>query len=105
MPTYCHICNECQHEWEDFYGINTDPPTVCPECKTEGKVERLISGGAGRGIIRLYGKELEAKIKSDANKLKRDAGKNEKLLANLVGEDKYQGNEVLRQKLKERNKG
>jgi hypothetical protein len=72
------------------------PPTVCPNCKTDGKVERLVAGGSGPGIMRLKGHELTAKIKEDAQKLKQDAEKNETLKANLVGEDKYHERELTR---------
>jgi len=100
MPTYEHICTHCSYEWEEFYSIKADPPTVCPKCKTEGKVKRLISGGSGKGIVTLTGHELNAKIKSDAKKLKRAAGKNEKMLANLVGEERYHQNKLLQSEIK-----
>lgn len=48
MPTYEYICNNCQHEFEQFQSMKTRPIRKCPEC---GKfsVQRLI--GAGAGII------------------------------------------------------
>ena len=46
MPCYDHLCQDCKHQWEDTYSIKADVPNVCPNCKTEGKVMRLISGGA-----------------------------------------------------------
>ena len=60
MPTYEHRAGCCGHEWEEFYSITTDPPTVCPSCKEEGQVKRLISGGSGRGIVTLSGGDLAA---------------------------------------------
>lgn len=103
MPTYEHLCNACKHEWEDIYGMTTDPPTTCPECKKEGEVQRLISGGSGRGIVEVTGQELKAKLKQEGTQLKRDALRNENVLANLVGETKYQTNTVqLERKLAER---
>jgi len=48
MPTYEYICNNCQHQFEQFQSIKARPIRKCPEC---GKlsVQRLI--GAGAGII------------------------------------------------------
>ena len=96
MPTYLHICNaeHCNHEWEEFYSMKDDPPTICPKCKIEGKVQRLISGGSGRGIVELTGNELKAKVKQDAAEYKNRAMKDQNLRANLVGEDSYQRNVV-----------
>lgn len=94
MPTYEHLCNNCQHEWEDVYSMKQDPPTQCPSCKVEGKVQRLISGGSGRGIVELTGHELKDKMKAEGQELKKAAMKDERILANLVGEAKYQTNTV-----------
>ena len=45
MPTYVYRCNECGHEFEEYQSIVDKPLDTCPACK--GKVERIISGGAG----------------------------------------------------------
>ncbi|RKX27782.1 MAG: hypothetical protein DRP45_00020 [Candidatus Zixiibacteriota bacterium] len=45
MPTYQYRCTECKYEFEEFQSITEDPIEVCPSCN--GKVHRLISGGAG----------------------------------------------------------
>ena len=92
MPTYLHECQACNKEFEDFYSITADPPTICPLCNAEGKIKRLIYGGSGRGIVELSGHELKDKIKEDAGKMLHEANKNENYLANLVGEDRYQKN-------------
>ncbi len=91
MPTYAHQCQnkDCSHEWEDDYSIKQDPPTTCPQCKQK-TAKRLISGGSGRGIVELSGNDLVAKVKADAQQLKRDASKKESVYANLLGESKYQ---------------
>lgn len=91
MPTYLHECSnkECNNEWEDFYSIKKDPPKTCPKCNQE-TAQRVISGGSGRGIVELTGTDLTDKIKSDANQIKRDMNKSEKLYSNLLGEGKYQ---------------
>jgi len=48
MPTYEYICDNCQHEFEQFQSIKARPIRKCPKC---GKlsVQRLI--GAGSGVI------------------------------------------------------
>ena len=45
MPTYQYRCSECHHEFEEFQSMNDKPLKTCPVCG--GKVERVISGGAG----------------------------------------------------------
>ncbi|MFH1008706.1 MAG: FmdB family zinc ribbon protein [Candidatus Latescibacterota bacterium] len=45
MPTYEYQCQECDHRFEVLQRITADPLSECPECA--GKVERLISSGAG----------------------------------------------------------
>lgn len=45
MPTYEYQCRKCEHRFEEFHGISERPKLKCPKCK--GRVERLISGGAG----------------------------------------------------------
>lgn len=89
MPTYEHRCDnpECKHEWEEDYSIKADPPKTCPKCKFEG-VTRLISLG-GKGVVELTGQDLVAKVKADAQQLKKDAAAKEKVYANLLGEQKY----------------
>ncbi|MFO7655374.1 MAG: FmdB family zinc ribbon protein [Candidatus Krumholzibacteriia bacterium] len=45
MPTYEYECTRCGHIFEEIRSIQDPPRKRCPECR--GKVERLISGGAG----------------------------------------------------------
>jgi len=89
MPTYEHACRNCNHEWEDFYSITADPPTVCPSCKEEGGVQRLISGGSGKGIVVLTGGDLKRQIFNDAMKARKRAATDETYRANIIGEEKY----------------
>jgi len=89
MPTYVHECLVCQKEFEQFYSI-TAPVPPCPECNGESK--RLISGGSGKGIVELTGHEMTNKMQKDISDLKREAGRNENVLANLIGEAKYHSN-------------
>lgn len=99
MPTYEHQCTDCNWEWEEVYGMNDPIPSACPNCKVEGKVKRLISGGSGKGHVELTGQELKAHIKAEAEDWKRKASKDEKFLANLVGDGKYQQNVVDRERV------
>ncbi len=89
MPSYDHICHSCQHEWEDFYSIKDAPPEVCPSCG-EKNVQRLISGGSGRGIVELTGHELKAHLKEEGRKLKEECYRDESKLA------KYHDNQLRR---------
>lgn len=87
MPTYEYQCEECQHEWEDFLSMSAPNPD-CPICKAT-KTKKLISLGS-KGVVELYGQDLVDKIKTDAKKTKQEAAKDEKVYANLLGEDRYQ---------------
>lgn len=105
MPTYEHLCLQCNKEFEDIYGMTEPVPTKCPLCNFVGKVKRLVSGGSGKGIVSVTGHELRAKLKQEGQQLKRDALKDERVLANLVGEEKFQKNTVkLEKALAERPK-
>ena len=89
MPTYEHVCEKCNFEWEDEYSIKANPPSVCPECKEDGHVKRLISGGSGRGIVILRGHDLTQHIKNEGKRISQEAMKNENVRANIVGEEVY----------------
>lgn len=99
MPTYEHKCNntECGEEFEDFYSIAAALPP-CPKCGSD--VMRLISGGAGRGIVELTGAELKQSLQEAGIKLRNKAARDEKTMGNLVGESKYQINQTYRDKLR-----
>jgi len=45
MPTYEYKCKDCDYTFEKFQGMKDKPIEKCPKC--EGRVQRLISGGAG----------------------------------------------------------
>ena len=84
MPTYLHSCQKCLKEFEDTYSIHAPVPTVCPLCKTEGQVKRLISS---QGIVRvqLEGRELVESLWKEGKDLARRAKKDDNLAANLYG--------------------
>lgn len=92
MPTYefKHSIKECNHEWELELSIKAEDPKECPQCKQQGNITRLISGGSGRGIVELTGQELRAKIKEDGRKFSQEVYSSESKYANVIGESKYQ---------------
>lgn len=100
MPTYEHRCFACEHEWEDFYSIKSNPPEACPKCNTKGHVKRLISGGSGRGIVELSGNELKEHLKSEGRKLKESAKNNERVASNLEGEASFHRRQLAIDRLK-----
>lgn len=91
MPTYEYEC-EVHGIFEEEHSISTKLE-YCPKCKEETgketKVKRLISGGAGKGIVELTGHELERKTKEDIAKLKSEVYSSEKKYANFIGEERY----------------
>jgi len=64
------------------------PPTECPKCH-EQTAKRIIKE-IGGGVVRLSGNEYAVKLAQDTQKLKQDMKTDEKLYANMLGEDKYQ---------------
>jgi putative FmdB family regulatory protein len=46
MPTYEYHCDACEHDFEKFQSMSSDPIKVCPKCGKK-KVRRLIGTGAG----------------------------------------------------------
>lgn len=98
MTTYEHQCNACNKEFEQEYGMTEPVPTLCPLCGIDGQVKRLISGGSGRGIVSLTGHELKSKLREEGRQLKRSALSNEKVLRDLVGDDKIQQTTVSMEK-------
>ena len=89
MPTYEHLCEACNHEWEQVYGMTVDPPTLCPKCGVDGQVKRLISGGSGPGIMRKTGSEIKAGMAAETRKMRERAKTDENFRANIVGESEY----------------
>ena len=92
MPTYLYFCGNNCGEFEEYHSINTKL-TECPHCQSAGRgaqpVQRLISGGSGRGIMHQTAAEFEAGLSSEVAKIKRRASTDQNFLANLVGEDKF----------------
>jgi len=91
MPTYLYLC-EKHGEFEEMHSMS-QTLEFCPHCEKEGlsqqEVKKLINC-LSRGVVELYGSDLVDKIKSDANQLKKDAAKSEKIYANLLGEGRHE---------------
>lgn len=99
MPTFEYQClnPECVIDsWEDLYLPGEDLPTACPECN--GPIQKLVSLVA-QGVVKLHGHDLKAKVKEDAKKMIAESHRDENLLANLVGENKYQQNQTIAKKI------
>ena len=47
MPTYEYECLRCGKGFEIFQQMSDKPLSVCPDNTCNGKVKRLIGGGAG----------------------------------------------------------
>jgi putative FmdB family regulatory protein len=90
MPIFEYSCPE-HGIFEEIHSYKI-VLTHCPTCQENGKeqeIVKLMSLGA-RGVVELYGDDLVAKVKSDAQQLKKDAARDEKLYSNLIGENHYQ---------------
>lgn len=100
MPSYDYECSMAVEEgghgvFEDYHSSSDSAKlTECPFCRKEKDilvtVQRLISGGSGRGIVELTGRDLIDKTKADAQVFKREVHQKENLYANVLGEAKYQ---------------
>jgi len=90
MPTYLYECPD-HGEFEEFHSMSTKLED-CPKCKDEGKepqkLKRLINS-TSKGVVELTGQDLVNKVKADAKQMQRDAAKDEKVYANMLGESKY----------------
>lgn len=91
MPTYLYEC-PVHGEFEEYHSISILLED-CPKCKEEGKevqkIKKLINCNA-KGVVQLTGQDLADKVKADAAQLQRDANRDEKVYANLLGNDRYQ---------------
>ena|SRR5271154_4308344 len=90
MPTYLYEC-PTHGEFEEYHSMS-QMLEVCPKCQEAGvepqKLKQLINC-LSKGTVELYGQDLIDKCKSDAQQIKKDAAKSDKVYANLLGEDKY----------------
>lgn len=94
MPTYIYHC-PTHNEFESYHSIRDDAKlTECPTCRSElgisVPVDRLISGGSGRGIVELTGNDYKESVLKDAQRIKKEVYSNENAYANVLGQDRYQ---------------
>lgn len=88
MPIYEHVCESCGHEWEDLFSLRDGIPE-CPECGSKDKVKRVISVPATGRVDEPLNRETIAKLKKEGKAMAKEARRNENLMANIVGEEKY----------------
>ena len=65
MPFYEYRCKTCDHWFEEFREIGSEPQKICPECG--GEVKQLISLGSGQ--VELNGPELAARMRLEGKKV------------------------------------
>jgi putative FmdB family regulatory protein len=71
MPTYEYICDGCQHEFESFESIKSDPQTTCPACEKPqlrrkiGPGAAILFKGSGFYITDYRSESYRAKAKAD----------------------------------------
>lgn len=101
MPHYDYLCQVLNQEFEEFHSIMTKLED-CPLCREAGREphapKRLISGGSGKGIVEKSFQEIKESFPGEVAKFKRELYNSEKKLANLVGEGRFHGNELTRNK-------
>lgn len=98
MPTYEYECHnkDCVGEFEELHSSRDDAKLkYCPICAKEGRgeqnpVDRLISGGSGKGIMNLTNKEFAATLGTERAKAHATARKSEAFAENFIG-SKYRG--------------
>lgn len=42
MPTYDYRCDKCGYKFEKMQKFSAEPIKTCPNCKTRGKVKRIV---------------------------------------------------------------
>jgi hypothetical protein len=91
MPTYLYEC-PIHSEFEEYHSV-TQMLENCPKCQGEGlepQKLKLLINCLSKGVVELTGHELAAKVKSDAQQLKKDMHNSEKIYSNMLGEGKYE---------------
>lgn len=90
MPTYLYEC-PVHGEFEEEHSVKIKLEK-CTKCKSDKlkpiqKIKRLLYPSAGK--VTLSGQELIQKTKEDGKKLGEKALKDERLAANMMGEERY----------------
>lgn len=85
MPTYDYKCDKCDHRWELFQPITSDPIKKCPACKSQ-KAKRVI--GPGAGILFKGSGFYQTDYRSDSYKKAAESDKKSQDSASSGGESK-----------------
>ena len=88
MPIFEYECGNCEYVWEDTILSGEPEPEFCPQCE-EKEVRKLMSLPAA-GKVKLYGQDFKNQMATEAKKLEQQMYRDENLLANFVGEKKYE---------------
>ena len=94
MPTYCYECKK-HGEFEEYHSMSDEAKLkFCPLCEKEGNkeepVQRLISGGSGRGIFQLSLNEFKETLPGEVRNVYERGAKEESFAANFIGKEKYE---------------
>lgn len=87
MPVFDFECS-CGYVFEEYLTTTELPPSVCPKCKKVGEITKLFPTNI-QVRIALSGHEFRQKLADDEKQIRRELQTNEKLRANICGEDKY----------------
>ena len=80
MPLYEFRCVECDHEFEQFFGIHEDKATICPKCNAEAK--KRISAPRSKIMFKAgYMHTLGQECSSEADYKEKHAAMRRKLQA------------------------
>src|SRR5947209_6633149 len=76
MPTYEYVCDACNHTFDEFQSMTSEPLKKCPQCGKK-KLRRLIGTGAaiifkGSGF---YQTDYRSESYKSAAKAEQDAAK------------------------------
>jgi putative FmdB family regulatory protein len=74
MPTYDYVCQNCDHQFEEFQSITAKSLRKCPKCNRL-KLKRLI--GIGAGVIFKGSGFYETDYRSESYKKSAKADKSE----------------------------
>jgi putative FmdB family regulatory protein len=88
MPLIELQCDDCKHEFEDFYNAYNPKIEECPKCNSKN-LTQLISMCKTKGSVELTGAELNASVKEATNKMRQRLHKDENFRANVIGEARF----------------
>jgi putative FmdB family regulatory protein len=70
MPTYGYRCDKCGFEFEKVQKFIDEPIKTCPNCKTKGKVKRIVHATSivfkGSGFYKTDSRKTSSERSSDS---------------------------------------